>query len=397
MFTLRKTAYIQRNFSSLHRSIPDPLTVRKDEITFELKVKCGLRAVTPFVVTTGRLKLSMSRFRIMQLYKLTKFGKEVGWGKFSTVNSSYDPLDMFSRVPERIRSSIASLMANPQNNIRISVNNEHIYGWEKENSQQMYDIISRTEFDGLMPTWNASKEVSSSGSMQPCSVTDALAAILTEETVLKRVEDMQKLDLLDSEGAAVVFARLVEIIGSIEAAVLAFEERLLQPIHSCDNHSHSLDTNENMWIEYQLGLLLVSESMSERDQRRNFSAAHQLISTASANQSLHLLQLWMLSLIAKDASIIVTMRRVEVSRLDPSGQEVGGTWVVRQNPERCGSVFALQHFNCTKQYTGFTYTIGLIDLGIKSLDKSWKKSGEDKKVCKAVQELLDAQTVYNIT
>ena len=404
-FTVQKYACLQRNLSLICRKTPASEVIYKDELSLELKVKCGLKAVTPFVcASSARLKLEMSRFHLMQLYKQAQKGKSVGWGKFVSVNS-YDPLMMFSGDHEQILRALKSLQLNPQNNLRVLLNAQHIYGWDKANIKDMTDAVWKSEF----------REESEQGQpvedlLLPERVVTAVAVTLAEEPVLSRLLSMQQLDLLDSEGAEVVFSRLVEIVQSREAAVGLLEEQMLRPLHplvgtrihrdeqSCAaGHEDQEDGGGEEYYEDEdncivmardLISLNISEGDADAERMQRHEKARALIGAATARQCLFLLQLWMLALIAKDASVIITLRRVRLAALNTTGRGVGDMWVSHQSVGCCGSVCSTTPNPDSGHFDGYAYTVAVIDIGLKSLDKPWKKAAEDAVVCQIVADCL---------
>eukprot|EP01032_Pedospumella_encystans_P019498 gene19498-22166_t len=384
---MQRTACLQRNYSNLHRIVPVKVDTLNDELSIELKVKCGLKTTTPFVVgTSADIKLKMSRYRLMQLYKQAKVSRKNAWGNFVGVND-YDPLDIFSGQPARIRKALCTLLMNPQNNFRLSLNSSHIYGWEKQDVQTLSNSLQESSFG------EGAVRVSQGGDLlrtpldvlgQRGYIFDALAALLSEEPALSRLYDMQELDVLDSEGATVVYARLVELVGSEERAMELFEQVML----SSTNLEETVQpgaVGELASILQALYALRVTSHTSEDEQRVRLTQAQEVVGQATSEQCLHLMKMWMLALIAKDASVMVTVRRTHVSTLPQPGRQVGDMWISLQSPTHCGTVFHVDKLMDDLGYEGFVYTVGLIDLGLKSLDKVWKKAAEDAIVCEIVR------------
>lgn len=389
---LQRSACLQRNYSNLNRIIPISVGILNDELSIELKVKCGLKATTPFVVgTVADIKLHMSRYRLMQLHKQAKASRKNGWGTFVGL-SDYNPLDIFSGHPVRIKTALCTLLMNPQNNFRLSLNSKHIYGWDKQDVQSLFDSLQESSF------WECADRQEGQESDvlrtplevlgQLGSIFDALAAVLSEEPVLRRLHDMQRLDMLDSEGAAVVYARLVEVVGSADRAMELFEQVMLSST-DLEMSVQPGAVGELASIVQALHALRITSHMSEEEHRVRLAQAHEVISQATSEQCLHLMKMWMLALIAKDASVMVTARRIHVPALPQPGRQVGDMWVSLQSPTHCGTAFhADQKLMDDLGYEGFVYTVGLIDLGLKSLDKVWKKAAEDANVCEVVRKSL---------
>lgn len=384
-------AGLQRNLSVIHRMTPVSCAVFKDEITLEIKVKCGLRAVTPFVGdSVARLKLGMSRFHLMQLYKQACKGKSVCWGQFVSLNK-YDPLMMFTGDSKQIQQALSKLCLNPQNNLRVSLNAQHVYGWDKLDVQHLTDAIQRSDFCEVTEAGRAPRN------LLPERALSAVAAALAEEPLLGRLFSMQKLDLLDSEGAKVVFDRLVEIALGREAALGMLEEQMLKPLHpqvhtlvnsgSVDEEAtteHDGSAGDCLVFARELIALNISEEDVDAVRMERLEKAHTLVRRATARQCLFLLQLWMLSLIAKDASVIITLKRVKLGALDAAGRRVGDMCVSFQSETCCGTVCSTSPDRDCGHFDGYVYTVAVIDVGLKSLDKAWGKAADDAIVCQIV-------------
>jgi hypothetical protein len=79
-------------------------------VSFEIKPKCGFLP-SPSLRTAFPAKRTTSRYAMHQHLKLAR-GNVV-------VVSAYDPLDLFSGEPARMRRALAALAATPQNNWRV--------------------------------------------------------------------------------------------------------------------------------------------------------------------------------------------------------------------------------------------------------------------------------------
>ena len=79
-------------------------------VAFEIKPKCGFLP-SPSLRTAFPAKQTTSRFAMHQHLKLAR-------GKVASM-SMYDPLDLFSGEPARMRRALAALAATPQNNWRV--------------------------------------------------------------------------------------------------------------------------------------------------------------------------------------------------------------------------------------------------------------------------------------
>jgi hypothetical protein len=78
-------------------------------IVVEIKPKWGFLPDCPLVQTP--VKRSVSKFQLMQRLKLKK-------GEISSL-SAYDPIDLFSKCPEKVERALSALIQNPQGNLKV--------------------------------------------------------------------------------------------------------------------------------------------------------------------------------------------------------------------------------------------------------------------------------------
>jgi len=306
----------------MYGSIERNLTLSNEKITlsFELKVKCGLKSYSPFVgfndMRNGRkgakMKHEISRYALMQLVKLHEFGKhnETPWGKFER-ESEYDPSEICSRDLRRVRNALKNLFRNPQNNLRICLNGRHIYGWNIASMDNLNECLSMFSSTGLL------------------SPLDYLAYVLIHENVLEMLESLQALDaFIDVEGCEAIFGRLVEICGGQEQIAI---QRIVDSSDLMKVPTQELKIIHR-WVKeiddgifdrstYQFGktpksdfllkmLQLTPLRAVKGDVNVNKMKKNSIVTWLKAlteNDCILYLQLWLLALGAKDASLIVTL------------------------------------------------------------------------------------------
>ena len=311
------------NHYPMYGSIERNLTLSSEKITvsFELKVKCGLKSYSPFVgfndVRNGKkdakMKHEISRYALMQLVKLHEFGKqnETPWGKFER-ESEYDPSDLCSRDLRRVRNALKNLFHNPQNNLRICLNGRHIYGWNIASMDNLSECLSMLSSTGLF-----------------LSPLDYLANVLIHENVLERLESLQALDaFIDVEGCEAIFGRLVEICAGQEQIAI---QRIVDSSDLMKVPKQEL-TIIHRWVKeiddgifdrrtYQFGktpksdfllkmlqltpLQAIKGNVNVNKMKKNSIVTW--LKALTENDCILYLQLWLLALGAKDASLIVTL------------------------------------------------------------------------------------------
>lgn len=181
------------------------------------------------------------------------------WGHFVEI-SAYDPSDLLSNKTILIKKTLNKLYNNPQNNLRVSANGNHVYGGHKTELKDREtlllklrklfdchcDSISKSpdniKFDGeepsttFMPKNSGISSTFTVNGNHPDEIDvsdiiphlwsrmiDIITSILLAEPVMVRIRSMQHLDVLDIEGAACVLTRLESLTGGEIPA----QERLL--------------------------------------------------------------------------------------------------------------------------------------------------------------------------
>jgi hypothetical protein len=191
------------------------------------------------------------------------------WGHFTGI-SAYDPSDLLSNNKILMKKALNALYNNPQNNLRVSANCNHIYGGHKtgiKDKDKMlfelqkffgthYDIntpdrmepfTAFTPEDSRIPSTSTidSAHHDENGTLSGIPdlwsrMIDIVTSILSAETVMVRIRSMQYLDILDIEGAACVLSRLESLTGGVVPAqerllsemTVPFESSLLLFIHT---------------------------------------------------------------------------------------------------------------------------------------------------------------------
>ena len=513
---------LQRNFNVLYKAIPNTvgnIDVFDDCLTFEIKVKGGLKGSSPFIAADRSIKLRHSRYSLMQLYKQAKRvnrratvvngGAEFAWGKFLGL-SNYEPLLLCSRDAAAVREELTKLVDNPQNNLRMCLNGRHLYGWDKANVEGLQKALLASDFNSALTgtrvataTAGGEEGEGGSGTAILSGLLDTLAAVLCGEEVLRRMKDMQLLDLLDMEGAARAYWRLVQCFNNEnendddesdddddkkgqsdlqeqqqsnygDAAGLsdAFEEeeedekiqgkggggsgssgtspgvgaseraarrylvdRLLRPLDNSllmslvkeaeekasepstfnpptttwcsDDQGGGKEEEEkgapvvavsqaDVRLVSALAALRVHESMARQELDSRRAAAEKLLAQATPQQCALLLQMWMVALVARDASVITTLKRAEGAsalHAHSKAQVISDSKdfrcnVICQDETHCGVVqlcvpttAAAAGAEPNSASVTFVYSVGVIDIGLKALEKVWKKDVEDAEIC----------------
>jgi len=320
-------------------------------VSIELKVKCGLKSASPFVPSSRNIKRHNSRYQIMQLFKKLAKNPHSEDECIKSV-SAYDPCDLCSGESERVRSAIVALLSNPnpQNNLQLIFNDD--------------DINSRPKHGPLF---------------SPEVIADALSEILAShrEPILGRLQELQSFDMLDVEGAACVFDRLKTLSGSTEAAeeaiieaVCNFDLKILQSMEHALAKVEAVPQSPEEFELLRRAALLNSKHRSCNDEELNVHA-QQFALSLTAQDAVILLQLWLLALAAKDASLIISLSIVNDTSPILNCLPVKGTgYVKRETRDGSGVIIA--------------YSLALVDFGLKSPRKCWTLEEKEREVMKVI-------------
>jgi hypothetical protein len=371
-------------------------------------VKGGIRGTSPFIPVHRSIKLRTSRFQLMQCQKILQASQSkdgvMAWGKF-VARSEYKPEQLCSGDKTAVMHALSTLMVTPQNNLRVSVNGAHIYGWDKVNVELFHQALRDCDF------------LREGGEQSARDVLlQILAHILMQERVLYMLRSVQDLDVLDVEGSAMVYARLLSLfIGDTHQTNAYIAERMAVPIPSsltsAMNISHNAEYSSNNEhphacctiledapgsvcnIVLKLRALRIDEHTPSAERLARCAAAELLVSVADREECALLLQLFMVSLIAKDASVMVSFQACapgdcQGSSLAAKAQTAAHCGIVTIPAAACAGDIVVAQAPALGPQRGFLYTVGLIDVGLKALDKLWAKELEEDAVCAAAEAVL---------
>ena len=295
------------------------LTKQSAVVSLEIKPKAGYRTFSPLVSPTRRAKFETTRFVLLQnCYHDGKLSR--GWMPESltaqpTRISSYDPLDLFSLDISRIKRALGALLAEPQNNLIVRVNemivvNENLHHLTVEEWELVRDALGLSSTDDCKD-----------------HLLNMAAAVLCAEVFLSKILSLQRLDILDADGAICVYNRLVDLCGgSCDDAELLIDslhhvatssskqphnllkESPLDPPTDYEGISRLCMEVEN--FSYLLGKdrsSLPSESVQDGFRKR----ALDIVSTLSMDECRYLLQIWLISLTVCDLSFFLAFHAVK--------------------------------------------------------------------------------------
>lgn len=404
-------AYLEKNFFKVPKPAADWLEGNmngtNNTLSFEIKVKSGSNCISPFNKLSRRLKLKYSRYEMMQIFRCK--GKSPP-PAFQYSFSEYNPENLCSQQIEKVYRSLNVLFHSQSKNMTI-FNNGNRESWPEKEIAQHFTRI----FHSFLSLENERID-------EIPFVISILSKILVENTVLQELRYMQKLDILDSEGAAVIFSRLTQILSSEAAARMAILERvedekfgreviphLLQfarveicsagaeAVNSSGSSSSSSDEKAPSAVVMMRALfdLAVNADMSEEQIVIRSDAAFALVDSLDASLCVDLLVIWIMAIIAKDAGVIVSIERL----VGDSSLLVEGNLSVDQEPDGWANCYSLTvpSNDCPgallpkiKGLPSFAYSIGVVDIGMKPLSKIHKRYFEEENLVATTGKWLQA-------
>ena len=279
-------------------------------LSVEIKVKCGLKSCSAFITEENAIKRLYSRFQIKQKFKSASKG---------VCPSDYDPADLCSGERDRVAAALRSLCENPQNNFAV---------WRNGVSSCQTDLDASN-----MPV-----------------IVEALSAVLSSEqkVVLTRLQLLQSFDALESEGAACVFNRLVNLVGSSYESEQLLLESIDERILTQAERIFCSDGAEPFSPPWAAISTLFQLSKSEMHEGL-LADATSLVDSMNREECVLALQLWLLALAAKDASLVVNLAFVQQhATITTTGQGLGWGVVHITGADSC-----------------IAYSMSIVDMGIK--------------------------------
>lgn len=307
----------------------------------EIKPKAGYTAISP-MASSCIPKFFHSRFRLANKSTSSSESKRI----------AYNPLDLYSGEYERIARALDSLMSDkPSKYFRLWRDRQQLHADQLDPpSKNFYTLCT--------------------------------ARVLAEEPFLTRLLDLQKLDIVDGEGAIVIYRHLSKTLGGDELTNNILD--CPTPFDATNSRIHSLLANSPIPppVSGTAGIQslcdIVDKFRIQHCLPRDFKNAEALRSfrehfVAIVEQNLsvrdccYLLQLWLLSLSMCDVSFFVTFWSLEAAPLLlPADEHLIAPSMVSiqrlQTKEGCGTLI-------WNGVSSWNYEIKMIDFDPKQASK----------------------------
>jgi len=231
------TSYLSPLSPSVARQLQTKSTSSKT-FSVEIKPKAGYITTSPLVLSNHRCKYQHPRYTLQQeLMRLGVIHK--GWQQQQQISSTsednsdgftpsqYSPLNLFSNNITQIHNALSDLMNNMQNNIRIWYDGKQIFGLGcvevgfDECQMMLNDMLGGSNDDSKPATTDTTTLLD--------AITRIVSTILHHEhKLLSNILSIQQLDVIDGDGAVMIYERLVQLCnGSNVEAEAMLDEALL--------------------------------------------------------------------------------------------------------------------------------------------------------------------------
>lgn len=383
-------------------------------ICIEVKVKCGLMPCSPLIDEKNySIKTRNSKYSFMQLVKCAqdRAGVTAPWGERIRAMSTYDPAELCSGDVAVVARACENLVLSPQNNFIVYNNGELVYG------------LRETDIGSWHSTCISFMQCSAdTASSEHCSqaVLDILSEVLCNEDILRRLQQLQALDVLDVEGAHRVLAQLAALMDGDTDRAMALVDAcisshsvspglvgIIKPRLTGCNESEDTETSDisnsppvpnvpwdmvDDWgidrdctlaelvkleenLLRDLFMLHVSNRTPIFERLRRKQEARMYISRLEKMECVLLLRMWLIALGAADASIMLCMSRSN----DRNGNVKNSIIQTENAPGYC-------LHQCGDSTVGVFYSLSITDLGPKPASKVLSKAKAEGELCELAKE-----------
>eukprot|EP00543_Licmophora_paradoxa_P004609 CAMPEP_0202450370 /NCGR_PEP_ID=MMETSP1360-20130828/8990_1 /ASSEMBLY_ACC=CAM_ASM_000848 /TAXON_ID=515479 /ORGANISM="Licmophora paradoxa, Strain CCMP2313" /LENGTH=282 /DNA_ID=CAMNT_0049068605 /DNA_START=366 /DNA_END=1214 /DNA_ORIENTATION=- len=253
--------------------------------------------------------------------------------------STYDPIQLFSG---NVLQSLQQLMRHPQNNLKIWVGTQMTVG-------------PHMPADPQPPHYDA--------------IIEAVAIIDEKEQIFQNLLLYQKTDLLDADGAVLVYQRLVNLLGGDA-------QRAETLIDETSPHWHPHSNSHSLLPDDAKTLLAFVESFSPHgldtpQLDEAFRKGVHLVGLLTKQSCISLLQMWLFSLAMCDVSLIIALHPH-----DQEEEEEEDRTDNNDNANNAMGIIRLAQTQTQNAPTMFKYTAKIVDCDqkpAKKLRSRWKK------------------------
>jgi Inositol-pentakisphosphate 2-kinase len=375
--------------SSSSSSISDASGV----LTLEIKPKLGA-SPRSLLVPQGhsRLKYSIDRYTALQRYKMhmQAQGEGVPWGSMQSVGE-YKPLQFFKGGVNGLEQSLIALIECPQNKLKVFVNGALVPLNRSSSAtadDAADDIQQQQQQQSNEQTITSSYTAVAAAASSTLGITaEALSTIVAHvlhaEPLISNILATQQLDILEVEGAVVVYNRLLQLCENNEQTVVTLLQQAAAGNGWSANHSDCVQR-----FEHLKDVLYTDEphTLSEAELHTKHAAACEAVNTLlCTDDCVLLLTLWSLAQAAADCSIMLSLSKRtaagDSSISNNTAAAAAATAVVGASANRGNR---LQSSECAGQIGDVSYCLCAVDVGPKPSNQLQKQQKREPLVWQAV-------------
>jgi hypothetical protein len=366
-------------------------------LTVEIKIKGAHPSVSTFLspLESG-IKRKYGRYHMKQLASAAKMlaiddeGSQLQQPPVLLQRALlHDPRDLLSLDKSLVREALQKLVKSPGNVLRGHINgHRHMYAKENDRSKDWWRKLCSAFVSNSIV--RDGEDIAALGD----TILDVVSSIICKETVLRDISIVQKFDLIDVEGATLIFDHLSRLLGSKDAAERALCESVLRASQVLEVVKQFVRDHSDIFTEdipTFLKPFLFGQKNGDDDDVRACTGEisnEELISKLTVLESCILLNMWLISLAAKDSSVMVSMQVQSVKRVSTScafGSLIC-EGVNSQTSDHCGHVILVCPASCAhcneqaRSEVCLLLSTALVDIGYKDPAKCWQKSEEEKRL-----------------
>ena len=378
------------------RQVVSPVT-----ISVEIKPKAGYLTNSPLIRAAHRCKFYHSRYELQQELMQKGILKK-GWcenkvheiGVVSSENengfkrSGYSPLDLFSGEIKRIKRALVELSKNMQNNFRVWCNGVKAFGEYDQLTFAEYNEILYQLFD----VHNDGELNSDARTSILDIIIDAVGNILDREKLLDNLLSLQSLDVIDGDGAVLVYNRLKtffkgsesEIKMCLEKCFMKLEKTMVSNISLGANsrregllssspyqmptctHLSELINEMHQYKAYLQDKRHANVTVDESIANKYYISCNRHVEHLSKESCIFLLSNWLLSLTMCDVSFFVTF---DILPFKEDGGMSKGELKERNLSTDSNGLFICQWDNSNLPNAIVRYNVKIIDCDPKPISK----------------------------
>lgn len=363
-----------------------------------LKPKCGFINACSTVHPANRgLKHSRSRYQLHQLLKLEE-------GSIDAC-STYDPCDLFSGEPSRLRAALAALLEQPQNNLRLFLGGQSQQLPQRPQTCAEAGAAGEPAGEQQVPQHAAPQQVAQQQEQQQNrqqqqpqereqeragaaleallvgllpqpdgerrgALVELLAAVLEVEEVLPRVLQAQQQCPYDVEGVYKLYCSLAGVTGTLSLA------------STCSTAAEGLDDASD------------TDAATDADAGSHAAALQQLLALP-IDEAYAVLRSYVVAATAKDCAIMITLQRLTGAAAPTATEAAGADGSLHSSNDGTSPQHLSRHGPLGCIYSSaagawYAYRLALVDLDQKALAKIVKHSALDAAILVAARRHLAA-------